>query len=209
MSGHVVLVGLMGSGKTTVGRKLARLLGVTFVDADVEIEARTGRSVADWFAGPGEAAFRRTEADLLASMLAEPAPVVIGAGGGVVVTTQARAALAGPDVHVAYLHAEPAFLASRARAKPHRPLLAGDPVEVLTRLYTERDAWYRQVADVVVEVRPAHDQDERPKWRLAEQVAEALAGIGVADPDRVAPMATVAREADADAEARAGVEAGP
>lgn len=176
-AGPIVLVGLMGSGKTTVGKKLARLVGHRFVDADVELEASTGRSVADWFL-EGEDAFRAAEERLLASLLAEPEPLVVGAGGGVVISERNRALLAAPGVTVVYLHAEPAFLASRAQARPHRPLLTGDPVTVLTRMYDERDAWYREVADAVVEVRPAHEAGEKPKWRLAEQVADALVSLG-------------------------------
>ncbi|MCU1354880.1 MAG: aroK [Acidimicrobiales bacterium] len=177
----------MGSGKTTVGKKLAKLLGERFLDADVELEARTGRSVAAWFDEEGEAGFRAAEADLLASVLGESERVVLGAGGGVVVSEANRRALSAGDVSVVYLHAEPAFLASRAKAKPHRPLLDGDPTEILTRMYAERDAWYRAVADAVVEVRPAHEVGERPKWRLAEQVAEALVDLGVVAADAVGP----------------------
>ena len=187
MRGHVVLVGLMGSGKTTVGKKLAKLVGARFVDADVELEARSGRTIADWFATDGEAGFRAAEHEVLTSVLAYDAPHVLGAGGGVVVTESGRAALASPAATVVYLHAEPAFLASRAKAKPHRPLLTDDPVEVLTRMYGERDGWYREVADAVVEVRPAHEAGEKPKWRLAEQVVEALVALGVADPSLVEP----------------------
>jgi shikimate kinase len=188
---HVVLVGLMGSGKTTVGKKAARLLDARFFDADVELEVRTGRSVADWFA-EGEDGFRAAEADLLASLLAEPDPLVLGAGGGVVVTDANRVALAGPAATVVYLHAEPAFLASRAKARPHRPLLAdADPAEVLTAMYDVRDPWYRDVADATVEVRPAHEAGEKPKWRLAEQVVEALVAIGAASAEALARIPEV------------------
>lgn len=189
-AGPIVLVGLMGSGKTTVGKKLARLVGHRFIDADVELEARTGRSVAEWFT-EGEEAFRAAEEDLLASLVAEPTPLVVGAGGGVVISERNRALLRAPGVTVVYLHAEPAFLASRAQARPHRPLLTGDPAEVLGRMYAERDAWYREVADVVVEVRPAHEAGEKPKWRLAEQVAEALVAHGRLTPEQVASPAEV------------------
>ncbi len=180
----VVLVGLMGAGKTTVGRKVARLISQPFVDADVELEDRTGRSVANWFAD-GEDAFRSAEADLLASLLAAEVPLVIGAGGGVVVRSDNRARLSDGAVAVVYLHGRPAFLASRARVKAHRPLLTGDPVEVFERMYAERDGWYREVADTVVEVRPAHDAGEKPKWRLAQQVVEALVALGAVHPSRV------------------------
>ena len=182
---HVVLVGLMGSGKTTVGKKVAKVLGAPFVDADVALEARTGRSVAAWFA-EGEDAFRGAEAALLAEVLADPVPTVVGAGGGVVVRKANRRRLVADDVAVVYLHGEPGFLASRAKAKAHRPLLAdADPAEVLTRQYGERDPWYREVADAVVEVRPAHEAGEKPKWRLAEQVVEALQGLGAVPADLV------------------------
>ena len=186
---HVVLVGLMGSGKTTVGKKVAKLIGHRFVDCDVELEARTGRSVADWFTD-GEPAFRAAEADLLADLLSEPDALVIGAGGGVVVTPANRARLCEHDVTVVYLHGTAEFLASRVQAKPHRPLLGDDPNAVLTAMYAERDPWYREVADAIVEVRPAHEAGEKPKWRLAEQVVEELVLLGVVDPERLAEEAT-------------------
>ena len=177
---HLVLVGLMGSGKTTVGKKVAKMLGRPFLDADVELERRSGRTVAEWFAAEGEAGFRAAEADLLADVLAGDEPLVFASGGGVVTTPANRARLGADDVAVAYLHGEPAFLASRAKAKPHRPLLSGDPGEVLAAMYAERDPWYREVADAVIEVRPAHEAGTKPKWRLAEQVTEAMAAAGVA-----------------------------
>ena len=179
---HLVLVGLMGSGKTTVGKKLAHLVGWRFVDADVELEARTGRTVAELF-DDGEDAFRDAETELLAALLADPGHLVIGAGGGVVIRPANRDALRTGSATTVYLHGEPAFLASRAKAKAHRPLLAGvDPAELLERMYAERDPWYREVADLVVEIRPAHEAGERPKWRIAEQVAEALVAAGLLDP---------------------------
>jgi len=181
----VVLVGLMGSGKTTVGKKVAKLIHRRFVDADVELAARSGRSVAEWFAAEGETGFRAAEADLLAEVLAADEPIVFGAGGGVVVTPANRTRLESDDVVAVYLHGEPAFLASRAQAKPHRPLLTGDPAAVLADMYQQRDPWYRSVADAVVEVRPAHEAGEKPKWRLAEQVVEALVELGVVGADEV------------------------
>lgn len=177
---HVVLVGLMGSGKTTVGRKVASLLGRSFVDADDELEARSGRTVAAWFEEEGEVAFREAEADVLDDLLESPEPLVVGAGGGVVITGRNRLRLQRGDVVVVYLHGDPAFLGSRAKPKPHRPLLAGDvdPKAILAQMYEARDPWYREVADVVVEVQPAHEAGDRPKWRLAQQVVDALAAEG-------------------------------
>jgi shikimate kinase len=171
----------MGSGKTTVGRKVARILGRRFIDADDELEARTGRSVAEWFAQDGEAGFRAAEAELLAAVLAEPEPTVVGAGGGVVVTEANRVRLAQPDVAVVYLHGEPAFLGSRVQAKAHRPLLADDPRTVMAEMHRVRDPWYRQVADAVVEVEPAHRAGPKPKWRLAGTVLDALVACGALD----------------------------
>lgn len=184
---HVVLVGLMGSGKTTVGKKVAALLGRRFVDADDELEARTGRSVAAWFEADGEVGFREAEAELLDDLLGSPEPLVVGAGGGVVVTGRNRRRLRRDDAVVAYLHGDPAFLGSRAKPKPHRPLLHGDvdPKAILAEMYEARDPWYREVADVVIEVRPAHEAGERPKWRLAEAVVEALVATGDVAPDAV------------------------
>lgn len=176
---HVVLVGLMGSGKTTVGKKVAKLLDRRFVDADVELEARTGRSVAQWFETEGESGFRRAESDLLVSLLDDEEPSVIGAGGGVVVSAENRTRLRGPEATVVYLHGEPGFLASRVQRKPHRPLLDGkDPSQLFEEMYAVRDRWYREVADVVVEVRPHHEAGKKPKWRIAETVVDELLARG-------------------------------
>ena len=189
----VVLVGLMGSGKTTVGKKVAKLIGRRFVDSDVELEARSGRSVADWFEHRGEDGFRAAESDLLDALLAEDEPLVIGSGGGVVVSATNRARLRADGVTVIYLHGRPEFLASRAKAKPHRPLLKGDPRSVFADLYAQRDAWYREVADAVVEIEPAHDAGGKPKWRLAKAVAEVLVDLGAVGSDEVADKEAVRR----------------
>lgn len=181
---HVVLVGLMGSGKTTVGKKVAKLIGHRFVDADVEIEARTGRSVASWFED-GEPAFRAAEAALLEDLLAEPEALVVGAGGGVVVTESNRRRLQEHDVTAVYLHGTPEFLASRVQAKAHRPLLSDDPLTVMRTMYEQRDGWYREVADAVIEILPHHEAGEKPKWRIAEQVVEELIDLHVVDPAAV------------------------
>ncbi len=166
---HVVLVGMMGSGKTTVGRRVASRLGRPFLDADVELEQRSGRSVREWFAEAGESAFRDAESATLAALLDHPEPAVIAAGGGVVVREENRIALADP--FVVLLEAHPAFLASRVQRKAHRPLIDDDVEATLGRLHAERDAWYREVADVVVPIEPAH-QGEHPKRALAQQVTD-------------------------------------
>jgi len=173
VSGHVALVGLMGSGKTTVGRRAARMLGRPFVDADEAFIPRYGRTVAETFATHGEERFRDDEATLLAEVLAVATPLLLATGGGVVVREGNRRLLAGDEVFVVYLHADPAFLASRAQAKADRFLLAGTaPAEVLGRLYAERDGWYRDVADEVLEIGSFHEWGSQPKRAIAERVAQ-------------------------------------
>jgi shikimate kinase len=174
VAGTVVLVGLMGSGKTTVGRRLATRLGLPFVDADEAVEAATGRTVAELFAERGEDGFRDAEAEVLAGLLDDRQPLVLAAGGGVVLREANRARLADDAVTVVWLDADPAFLASRIERKAHRPLLAGaePPREVLARLHRERAPLYREVADVVVEVAPFHRSEEKPKQALARRIAE-------------------------------------
>ena len=173
---HVALVGLMGAGKTTVGRRAARLLDRPFVDCDEAFIPRYGRTVVEVFRTDGEDAFRRLEAEMLADLLAVETPLVVATGGGAVVRAANRSLLESADVFVVYLHGDPAFLASRAEAKEHRFLLAGnDPRQVLGRLYAERDAWYRQVADEVLEVASFHEWGSSPKRAMAERIATLVA----------------------------------
>lgn len=176
----VVLVGLMGSGKTTVGRRLAARLDRPFVDADDELLRRTGRTVREWFAEDGEDGFRRAEADLFADLLSAPGPAVIAAGGGAVVTASTRALLTDRAL-VVWLRAGVPFLVARARRKAHRPLLDDDPATVLARLAAERGPLYAEVADVVVDVEEFHHGAEKPKKataaRVAELVVEAEGGV--------------------------------
>ena len=170
---HVALVGLMGSGKTTVGRRAAKLLERPFVDADEAFIPRYGRTVAEVFASDGEDGFRRLEAELLGELLDVDTPLLVACGGGVVTTEGNRRRLRDPGVHVVWLRAEPAFLASRAQAKADRPLLAeGDAREVLERLHAERESWYAEVADDVVEVASFHEWGSQPKRAMAERVAQ-------------------------------------
>jgi shikimate kinase len=170
---HVVLVGLMGSGKTTVGRRLASQLDRSFVDADAALEEITDRTIADIFERDGEAGFRDIEADTLEELLEHHEPCIIGAGGGVVLRPENRSRLRRSDVTVVFLDAGAAFLASRLVDKPHRPLLRGDePVrEVVERLHDERQPLYEEVADITVGVEPFHRGEEKPKRALAARIA--------------------------------------
>jgi shikimate kinase len=101
---------------------------------------------------------------------------VLATGGGVVTREANRERLARPDVFVVYLHAEPAFLASRTKAKADRFLLAGDdPLAILTRLHDDRDGWYRELADATLEVGSFHEWGSQPKKAMAERVAQLVA----------------------------------
>jgi shikimate kinase len=169
---HVVLVGLMGSGKTTVGRRLAARLERDFIDADAALEEITDRTIAEIFETEGEAGFRAIEADVLEELLEHHRPAVIASGGGVVLRADNRKRLQDPEVTVVWLDASPAFLASRVEQKDHRPLLAGEeaPREVMARLHAERAPLYAEVADLTVAVEPFHRDEEKPKRALAERI---------------------------------------
>jgi shikimate kinase len=149
---HLVLVGMMGAGKTTIGRALAVRLGRTLYDSDLMIEAREGRTVREIFAADGEAAFRAIETEVLAEALAAPEPSVIAAAGGVVLSDHNRLALRSSSARVVWLRADPALLVERVKSGPHRPLLDDDPERVLRQMYADREPLYRDVADAVVTV---------------------------------------------------------
>ena len=147
---NIFLVGLMGAGKTTVGRQLARRLGKRFVDADQEIESRTGVKVTTIFEIEGEDGFRAREARVI-DELTEAADVVLATGGGAVLDPHNRARLAERG-YVIYLRAQPRDLWQRTRHDKSRPLLQGvDPLERLEELFAVRDPLYREVADLVIE----------------------------------------------------------
>lgn len=150
---HVALVGLMGAGKTTVGRRLAARRGVRFVDTDAAIEAATGRTVRELWAEGGEAAYRGRERAAVLDALASPDPVVLAVPGGVAVDPRMAAAVAGPGVVAVYLRARPATLAARLGDGPdHRPLLGDDPASALAALFTARDTTYHQLATHTLDV---------------------------------------------------------
>src|SRR5690606_28853570 len=122
---HVVLVGLMATGKSTVGAILADRLRRPLVDTDSDVESATGRAVRDIWADGGEGEFRRLETAALAAALERDEPTVIAAAGGVVLAEVNRALLSSPDVDVVWLRATPATLLERVRRvhDDHRPLL--------------------------------------------------------------------------------------
>jgi shikimate kinase len=149
---------MMGAGKTTVGRKLARALGRPFIDSDQQVEQRTGRTVREIFEADGEAAYRVLEADALAEALATTSPSIIAAAGGTVLREENRDRMRHAGT-VVWLRADPAVLADRVRNGTHRPLLQDDPAAVLERLDAQRRALYEEVADHVVDTtgRPPED----------------------------------------------------
>jgi shikimate kinase len=150
MPDHIVLVGMMGSGKTTVGRLLAARLGWAYLDSDAMVEASTGSTVPEIFAARGEAAFRAEESRVLAEAVHSPGPTVVSAAGGSVLSPGNRAQLTGSIV--VWLRADPATLAARVGTGVGRPLLDDDPAGALQALDAVRRPLYEEVADVVVDV---------------------------------------------------------
>lgn len=149
---HLVLVGMMGAGKTTVGKQVAARLGWPLLDSDHLIEAATGRTVREIFRDEGEAAFRALETTALIEALRRTEPAVIAAAGGVVLRDENREALRTADARVVWLKAQPDVLVERATRGSHRPLLDDDPEGTLRRMFHEREPLYEEVADAIVSV---------------------------------------------------------
>jgi shikimate kinase len=148
MAPKAVLVGLPGSGKSTIGRRLAKALDVTMLDTDVAIEQQTGRRIADIFAADGEQEFRRIEEAVVRAALAEH-DGVLSLGGGAVTSPGVRAALAGHTV--VFLEITAAEGVRRTGGNTVRPLLAGpDRAEKFRALMSQRVPLYRQVATIRV-----------------------------------------------------------
>ena len=152
----VVMVGLMGCGKSAVGRRLAARLGLPFVDADEEIEKAAGQSIEDIFTEQGEVFFREGERKVLARLL-RSGPQVLATGGGAFINPDTRAAIAQDGISV-WLRAELALLLRRVAKRNNRPLLKnGDPQVVMQNLMDVRYPVYAQ-ADITVESRDVpHD----------------------------------------------------
>ncbi len=152
----IALVGLMGVGKSSVGRRLATALDLPFRDADTEVEAAAGRSITDIFADLGEAAFREGERRVIARLLDQP-PHVLATGGGAFINPDTRALIKAKAISI-WLRADLDVLARRVSRKDTRPLLAGkDPLTVLTELAEARYPAYAE-ADITVETGDAAHQ---------------------------------------------------
>jgi shikimate kinase len=162
----IVLVGLMGAGKSTVGRRLAARLGMPFKDADAEIEAAAGMSVQDIFATHGEPYFREGERRVLARLLQE-GPIVLATGGGAFMNPDTRARIAEKGISI-WLKADLDVLMRRVRKRSNRPLLKNtDPEGSMRRLMTMRQPIYA-LADITIESR------DTPHERVVEEAVNAL-----------------------------------
>lgn len=147
---NIFLIGPMGSGKTTIGRQLAALLKKRFIDADHEIEMRTGVSIPTIFDIEGEASFRAREAAVI-DELSRGRDIVLATGGGAVLRLENRAALAERGI-VVYLQADPETLFERTRRDRNRPLLqTADPRGKIIELMRAREPLYLELADIVME----------------------------------------------------------
>lgn len=166
---HLVLVGMMGVGKSTVGRMVAAVLDRPLFDSDEMIEERTGRTVREIWSSDGEAAFRTLETDTLLEALDASEPSVIAAAGGVVLSDRNREALEAAEAHVVWLLADVDILVDRVRNGAHRPLLDDDPEDALRRLYAVRAPLYQEVADAIVSV------DNRTPTEVAKAVLRCFA----------------------------------
>jgi shikimate kinase len=146
----LVLVGMPGSGKTTVGRQLSRRLGLPFFDSDHLIEQRLGCSIREYFAREGEVAFRDVEEQVLRELAQGPSAVVATGGGAVLRQATREALRAGGKV--VYLRSSPEELYRRVRHDTQRPLLqVADPMATLRALHAERDPLYRDAAHFQIE----------------------------------------------------------
>ncbi|GAB3474522.1 shikimate kinase AroK [Azotobacter salinestris] len=163
----MILVGPMGSGKSTIGRLLAKELRLTFKDSDKEIEQRTGADIPWIFDVEGEKGFREREQAMIGELCASDG-IVLATGGGAVLRPENRIALRAGG-RIVYLHASVAQQLERTSRDRNRPLLrAADPGRVLSDLMLIRDPLYREIADLVVET------DERPPRMVVEEILDRL-----------------------------------
>ena len=150
MAENIFLIGLMGAGKSTIGKQLARELGKDFRDSDSEIEKRTGVSIDVIFDIEGEQGFRRRETGMLRELVGER-DIVLATGGGAVLAAENRQLLRDNGL-IIYLRATAEHLAGRVRMDRRRPLLqSGDKLAKIRELLTQREPVYQQLADMVIE----------------------------------------------------------
>ncbi len=164
----VVMIGLMGAGKTTVGRHLAARLGLPFVDADQEIEAAAGMTVSEIFQKHGEDHFRDGERRVIARLMAGDQKV-LATGGGAFIDVETRKLVCSTGISV-WLRGELSLLLKRVARRPGRPLLKSNPKEVMQRLIKDRYPIYRQ-ADITV------DSRDVPHELIVDEIVVQLANM--------------------------------
>ena len=174
----IVLVGLMGAGKTTLGRRIAPKLGLPFIDSDSEVEKVAGCTSAEIFKNSGEKIFREVEGRVMLRLLSN-GPAVIGSGGGSFMDVNTRNLIRKKGTSI-WLRADLELLYRRARRRTHRPLLNNDdPRKTLMRLMKERHAIY-QKADLIFDV------GEEPPDKMATKLVETLVNYGIKN-EKVTP----------------------
>jgi shikimate kinase len=186
----IVLVGMMGAGKSSIGRRVATRLGIPFVDADAEIEKAAGMTITDIFAIRGEAEFRAGEARVITRLL-EGGPQVLATGGGAFMNDGTRAGIAAKGISV-WLRAELEVLVKRIRRRHDRPLLAtDDPATTLRELIDQRYPIYAQ-AELTVQSRDV------PHDRIVDEIVAALTDhLGLGTRDEPVPKAPVQGDSEA------------
>jgi shikimate kinase len=167
---HVVLVGLMGSGKSTVGRLAADRLGWPMRDSDTEIEGAEGRTVRELDEAIGTDAMHALEAEALLRSLADPRPAVVLAAASTIEVERCLEALRDPSLFVAWLRISPALAAERFASRGHRPSFGDDPVTLLATQAARRDPRFRSVADLELAV-----DDDAPQ-ALADRIVAEVSG---------------------------------
>jgi shikimate kinase len=169
---RVLLIGMMGAGKSTTGHLLSKRLGWPYLDSDDEIQRQTGRSVPEIWKEDGEAAFRAQESRVLAEATTSDFPVVIAVAGGAVLDPENRARIRGAGL-VVWLRCDVAVLAARVGAGAGRPLLEGGPAAAMERLTEVRAPIYADLADLALDV------DLMPPPQVVDEIVGALRERGV------------------------------